>query len=203
MSDADRARALRRRHMHERQAVIFGVLLAALAVVGLGSAAVYTGSLSLPFMEQEFEAEPTPSATTRSYPCPPDGALPVAYGEVTVNVYNSTSTAGLAAATLKAFTDRGFVGGEADNQPTYAGTVRIAFGQSGIASAYTVAAHVPKAEFVLDGRKGPEIDVVLGTEFKALVPADEVGLDPEKPLEAPKGCTKVPAAGATSAAPKS
>ncbi|ASR55657.1 LytR C-terminal domain-containing protein [Cellulomonas sp. CW35] len=203
MSDVDRARALRRRHMHERQAVIFGVLLAALAVVGLGSAAVYTGSLSLPFMEQEFAAEPTPSATTRSYPCPPDGALPVPYGDITVNVYNSTSTAGLAAATLKGFTDRGFAGGEADNQPTFDGTVRIAFGQSGIAAAYTVAAHVQKPQFVLDGRKGPEIDVVLGTKFKALVPADEVGLDPEKPLAAPKGCTKVPVAGATSAAPTS
>ena len=55
MSDADRARALRRRHMRERQAVVFGVLLAALAVIGLGAAAVYTGSLSLPFVEEEFQ----------------------------------------------------------------------------------------------------------------------------------------------------
>lgn len=192
-TDADRARALRRRHMHERQAVIFGVLLAALAVVGLGSAAVYTGSLSLPFLEEEFAAKPTPPATARAFPCPPDGALPVAYGEITVNVYNSTSTAGLAAATLKSFTDRGFLGGETDNQPTYDGTVRIAFGQAGLTAAYTVAAHLPDVEFVADGRKGPEVDVVLGTEFKGLVPADEVGLDPETPLEAPKGCVKVAA----------
>ena len=35
MTDPDRARALRRRHIHERQAVIFGVLLAILAVAGL------------------------------------------------------------------------------------------------------------------------------------------------------------------------
>jgi hypothetical protein len=47
-TDPDRARTLRRRHMHERQAVIFGVLLAGLALAGLGAAAVYTGTLAVP-----------------------------------------------------------------------------------------------------------------------------------------------------------
>ena len=35
--------------MHERQAVVFGLLIAALAVVGLGALAVYTGAIDAPF----------------------------------------------------------------------------------------------------------------------------------------------------------
>ena len=201
MSDADRARALRRRHMRERQAVVFGVLLAALAVIGLGAAAVYTGSLSLPFVEEEFQAEPTPTPTYRAFPCPPEGALPVPYGEITLNVYNSTNTGGLAASTQKAFTDRGFAAGETGNQPAFVGTAQISFGVSGIAAAYTVAAHVSDPVLVLDGRKTAEVDITLGSQFTAPLPADEVTLDPETPLVAPKGCTPVPTAAATTQAP--
>jgi len=54
--------------MHERQAVIFGVLLAALALAGLGAAAMFTGSLNLPVFAREFAAEPT--ATTTQDPGP-------------------------------------------------------------------------------------------------------------------------------------
>ncbi|MCR6688891.1 LytR C-terminal domain-containing protein [Cellulomonas sp.] len=189
MSDADRARALRRRHMHERQAVVFGVLLATLAVVGLGAAAVYTGSLSLPFVEEEFSASPTPTPVVRSYPCPPEGARPVSYGKITVNVYNSTKTGGLAATTLASFADRGFKEGKTANQPEFEGTALVTFGRKGVAAAYTVAAHIPGAQMLLDARKDATVDVTVGTEYTALIPVDKVKLDAKEPLVAPKGCT--------------
>lgn len=201
MSDADRARALRRRHMHERQAVIFGVLLAVLAVVGLGAAAIYTGSLSLPFVEQDFQAKPSPTATSRPFPCPPTGALPVAYGDITVNVYNSTTQAGLAATTMKAFTDRGFVAGETGNQPPFDGTTQVSFGPTGIAAAYTVAAHLTDPMLVLDGRPNATVDVTIGAAFTDLVASDAVTLDPETPLEGLKGCTPYTAASAPATTP--
>lgn len=178
--------------MRERQAVVFGVLLAAMAVVGLGAAAIYTGSLTLPFVEEEFAAKPSPTPTFRAFPCPPEGALPVAYGDITLNVYNSTSTGGLAATTMKAFTDRGFKAGETGNQPAFTGTAQISFGVSGVAAAYTVAAHVTDPVLVLDGRKGPEVDITLGSTFTTPIPADQVVLDPETPLVAPKGCKPLP-----------
>ena len=69
MTDPDRARALRRRHVHERQAVIFGILLAILAVAGVSAAAIYTGNLNVPFFARRRRARrrarcpwrPTPS----------------------------------------------------------------------------------------------------------------------------------------------
>ena len=189
MSDADRARSLRRRHMRERQAVIFGVLIAALAVVGLGAAAVYTDSLSLPWIDEDFQAEPSPTPSISHYPCPPEGALPVAYGSITVNVYNSTTTSGLAAATQGALVERGFVAGTTGNQPTYDGTVRITFGVPGIAAAYTLAEQFPDATFMLDGRQDATVDVTIGTDFESLVAPEQITLDPATPLVAPAGCT--------------
>jgi LytR cell envelope-related transcriptional attenuator len=133
MNDADRNRQLRRRHMHERQAVIFGVLLAGMALVGLSAAAVWTGNLDLPGLDRAIATEPSPSATTNSFPCPPVGALPVPYAAVTVNVNNGTDRAGLAGATAAAFRERGFVVGTTTNVTGYDGVALITSGITGVA----------------------------------------------------------------------
>ncbi|WP_448631846.1 hypothetical protein [Cellulomonas soli] len=94
MSDADRGRVLRRRHMHERQAVVFGVLLAGLAVAGVGAAAVYTDTINLGVFDRGFSS-PAPTATTADQAvCPPAGALPVSYDQITVTVLNGSGAAG-------------------------------------------------------------------------------------------------------------
>jgi hypothetical protein len=202
--DPDRARSLRRRHMHERQAVIFGVLLAALAVIGLGAAAVYTDSVDVPFFDKQFAAEPTPAPKLDPVACPPKGALPVTYSKVKVNVYNGTATAGLASRTATDLKERKFKIGKTTNAPVqYRGVVRINFGTKGTAQAYTLAAHVPGAVLELDARKDATIDLTLGSDFTNLVSLDEVALDPEAPLVAPANCTpleKLAAAQASAAA---
>ncbi len=188
MSDSDRARKLRRRHMHERQAVIFGVLIAFLALAFVTAAAIYTGNLNLPWVSKDFVAEPSPTPTTRPVPCPPAGALPVAANQITVNVYNGTPTSGLAKTTSDALVARGFLPGMTLNAGPFDGTARIAFGPTGIAQALTLAAHVDDPEFLLDARADATVDITLGSAFAALKAPESVALDPAKPLAGTPGC---------------
>lgn len=188
MSDLDRARQLRRRHMHERQAVVFGVLLAALAVAGVGSAALYTESISLPFLERDFSRLATPSATAEAVYCPPEGALPVAADQVPVNVLNGAGRSGLAASTATALQQRGFAVAATDNGAATPGVGRITSGPNGIAAAYTLRAHLPDAVLTLDAREDASVDLVLGADFADLLPAEQVALDPAVPLTGPEGC---------------
>ena len=87
-------------------------------------------------------------------------------------------------------TERGFVVASAENATaTYDGTARIIFGVTGVAQAYTLAAHIDGAVLVLDPRADASLDVALGAEFAELKPLDTVALDPAAPLVAPAGCT--------------
>jgi len=189
VTDPERARNLRRRHVHERQAVVFGVLLAGIAVVGLGAAAVYTGSVSVPFLSRGFAAEPTPTQSVDPYPCPPKGAKPVAYKKVTVNVYNTTDRAGLASATAAELEERQFKIGKTGNASPYSGVAAIVFGKQGIAAGYTVAAQVPGAVLRLDARKGASVDVLIGDGWSDIAATDDVDLDPATAIPTPKTCT--------------
>ncbi|KQR08522.1 LytR C-terminal domain-containing protein [Cellulomonas sp. Leaf334] len=190
MTEPDRARQLRRRHMHERQAVIFGVLLAALALAGLGAAAMFTGSLNLPVFARDFSTPVTPTTLQDPYPCPPAGALPVATNQISVKVFNATTRVGLAGVTSASLTERGFLVVTTENAAvTYDGTARIIFGVAGVAQAYTLAAHIDGAVLVLDPRADATLDLALGAKFAELKAPDTVVLDPAVPLVAPPGCT--------------
>lgn len=190
MSDYERARALRRRHMHERQAVVFGVLLACLAVAGLGAAALYTESLSLPFLEREFTAVPTVDAVAVATYCPPEGALPVPADQITVDVYNGAGIGGLAGTTAGQLAERGFVIRTTENaNSSLSGIARIIYGPAGSAAAYTLKAHVDGAVLQNDPRETAEVDLIIGKDFTGLVPPEGVVLDPNAPLEGPEGCT--------------
>jgi LytR cell envelope-related transcriptional attenuator len=189
--DPDRARTLRRRHMHERQAVIFGVLLAALALAGLGALAVYTGTLGVPFLARGFST-PAPAAGITAPPCPPEGAAPVPYAQITVNVLNGSKVPGLAAQTAAALTDRGFVVAKTANSPeSVTGTARLVFGAAGVAGAYTLAAQLDKPALALDARADATVDITVGTGYVGLVSADAIKLDPTVPFAAPAGCVPI------------
>lgn len=199
---ADRDRMLRRRRKHERQAVIFGSLVAGLALAGLGAAAVYTETISVPFLEREFST-PEPEETGLALPpapCPPEGTLPVQYNAVQVNVYNGGGRSGLAGDTSEALTARGFAVLTAANYPAELPTSSmITFGEPGLAAAYTLAAHLPQPLLVMDQRTDATVDLVVGTEFSALVEPTSVVIDPAAPLAGVTGC--VPLEEARAAAP--
>jgi len=189
MSEIERNRQLRRRHMHERQAVVFGVLLAGLALVGLGAAAVYTGNLNLPGLDRAIAQVPSPSEALQPYPCPPVGQLPVAASAITVNVNNATTRVGLAGATAEALKQRGFVIGTTSTVDAYDGVARISFGKNGVAQAYTVMAQFDGATMLALAVDDASVNVALGAKFDSLKPVEAVGLDPAVPLVAPAGCT--------------
>src|SRR6478736_1064349 len=197
----DAARQRRRRHTRERQAVVFGVLLGGLAVAAFGAAAVYTGNVSLPFLSRDFSSpEPTGLAAVNS-PCPPEGATPVPYGQVTVNVLNGTNRVGLAGDTASALASRGFVVGQQLNASqmgytTYTGTALIQFGTQGVAAAYTVAAQFDTPQLVLDTRADATADVVLVADQPFAVPEGCIALDQVSPVAqaTPPPATEAPAA---------
>jgi hypothetical protein len=167
------------------------VLLAGLALAGLGAAAVYTGTLGVPFLARGFST-PAPEAGTTAVPCPPEGAAPVPYAQVTVNVFNGTGVPGLAAQTAAALTERGFVVGTTANSPAnVTGTARLTFGAAGVAAAYTLAAQLDKPVLVLDPRADATVDMTVGTGYVGLVSADLIALDPAVPFAAPAGCVPI------------
>lgn len=172
---------------------MFGVLLGGLAVAAFGAAAVYTGNLSLPLLSRDFSSpEPTGLAAEDS-PCPPEGATPVPYGQVTVNVLNGTNRIGLAGDTAAALSSRGFVIGQQLNAAElgytgYSGSALIQFGAQGVAAAYTVAAQFDTPQLVLDTRADASVDVVVGSSYSALVAAADVVLQADQPFAVPEGC---------------
>jgi hypothetical protein len=189
----DLARQRRRRHVHERQAVIFGVLLAGLGVAGLGAAAVYTGNLELPFLARGFSSPAPTGLAAADSPCPPEGATPVPYGQVAVNVYNGTTRVGLAGDTASALASRGFAistqgNATAQGYARYEGTALIQFGTQGVAAAYTLAAQLDSPLLVLDDRADASVDLVVGSTYNALVAAADVTLVTDQPFAVPAGC---------------
>ena len=188
--DVRDARALRRRHKHERQAVIFGVLIASLAVTGLTAVAVYTGTIDPPF-DRGFSSEEVKEDAVLAQPCLPEGTFPVAYNSIPINVLNATDQGGLASTTSSALVERGFTIATTGNTKVVVEGIRIAFGAAGLPSAYTVAAHFEGADLYYDARTDASVDVVLGSSFEALRAAEAVQLDPTIPMTSREDCVAI------------
>lgn len=183
-----RARAARRRHLQQRQTVIFGTLIAAMLVVGLASGAMWVGILPSPFNVAIKSPEPTASGATVL--CPPDGATFVPLADITANVLNGTSRAGLAASTSADLADRGLtIDQEANAEARYVGDAEIVAGIEGMAAAFTVAELFNDAIIEMDSRGGTTVDIILGQDFEALRDQAEIAIDPEAPIPAAAGCT--------------
>lgn len=185
-------RALRRRHKHERQAVIFGSLVAGLSLAGLGAAAIYTGAMDGGFLDREFTTKTPDVGAARPAPCPPADSVSVAYASIQIHVLNSTSRAGLAGSTAEMLASRGFVQIDTGNyQAPFDGTARIQFGVTGLAAAYTLASTIPDAVLLLDTREDAGVDLVLGTKWDKMIPREEVTLTLGDPLVGMAGCVPV------------
>jgi hypothetical protein len=186
----DRQRQLRRRHRRERQAVVFGSMVAAMMVAALGATAVYTGVVDAPFSREFTTAEAAdPGGRVGVTPCPPEGAEPVFYTEVEVEVLNGSGTPGLAGQTADELAGRGFVIAGTGNYPgSYPAIAQVRFGEAGLTAAYTLAAQIDGAQLVLDQREDASVDLVLGVEFRTLLEPSAVPISAEEPLTAPEGC---------------
>lgn len=189
----DQARVERRRREHERQAVVFGVLIAFLAVCGIFALAVYSGAISSPF-NRPFTTVGVSEQETYPVPClppikgQPDGALPTAYSDVEVRLLNASEEIGLASAHESVLADRGFSIVAKGNVPMQLQESEIRFGRKGIVQAYTLAAQFPEIRLVLDDRTDRKIDLLIGEEFEAPLDVEDVELASDQPLLNAEGC---------------
>lgn len=195
----DDPRVARRRHEHERQAVVFGVIIAFLAVCGILALLMYTGSLVGPF-HRDFTVVGVSQQKEVPAPClpavegQPDGALPLPYSDVRVNALNASEGSGVAQAFKTTLVERGFTVLEMGNVPedNRIEDTEIRFGHQGIVAAYTLAAQFPSIRLVLDDRTGKNIDLLIGTEYDTPIDIDESPIPADEPLENADDC--VPAA---------
>ncbi len=167
------------------------MLIAALAVVVLGALAVYSGAVSLPGQAEFVTVEQKGTKIDQPQVCVPPETLPVAAGEVSVTVLNGSDRAGLAGSVAELLADRGFLIENTGNDTRAPALSLISFGAEGIAQAYTLHAHVPDAQLVLDARTGTSVDLTVATTFSALAPLEEVALDPAVALTPVTGCADV------------
>ena len=182
--------------------MVFGVLIAFLAVCGIFALAVYSGAISAPF-NRPFNTvgvavqETYPVACLPAVKGQPDGALPITYSDVRIRVLNASGEGpegigqtGLGGAYGNALTERGFKVIDvtnADKNLTYS---ELRFGKGGIVAAYTVAAHFPDVRLVLDDRKSNDrtVDLLIGSEYEAPLDIADVGISADAPLTNAEGC---------------
>jgi hypothetical protein len=127
---------------------------------------------------------------------------------VTVNVYNATDRAGLAARTAADLKTRGFGIGKIANDPlgkSLTNVAEVRYGPAGKANAQLMVYYVPGATLVLDKRTDTTVDLVLGTKFKAVAPqkAVDAALAKPVPVASGDGCPSPSAKPTTKSASKS
>ena len=150
-----------RRRRHRRTVVTMTCVI----VLCLGTV-VYAASYV-----QGWVGNPTP-ASVGNAGCLGTSNKAVTPGEVTVNVYNTTSRAGLAAAAAGSLQKQGFKVATVDNDPlgkSIPGVGEIRHGPSGLEGAALAAKRLPGAKVVQDYRMDASVDLVVGASFKALI----------------------------------
>ena len=180
-------RAQRRRRLHNTVIGVLAILLVGAVVLAQG---LVSGWVRLP-----SAAEPG-SATGPVDECP---AGPFPYldpGTVSVNVYNSTAAPGLAGTVGTELDARGFrvenVGNSSVNRVGM--TALVLSGPSGFAAAYTLQQQIPGTEYVRDGRTDASVDIVIGSGFTELSPAEQAAAAGPGALDC-RGTSTTPPAG--------
>ncbi|MGF1342824.1 MULTISPECIES: LytR C-terminal domain-containing protein [unclassified Streptomyces] len=174
------------------------VLSAVAAVVALGLAGWGTLQLVDVFTGGDKQA----SAADRPKTCPspsapaPAKALPKP-AAIKVNIYNATSRGGLAKSAADELEKRGFVIGKVDNAPAaydkkVPGTGLLLGAPTAADGSFPVlGTQLPDAERKTDARTTGDVDLIIGTKFKAFsTPAAAASALSAltKPAPAPSSC---------------
>jgi len=167
--DANETARVRRRVLHGAVLVLLVGLIAAGIIVAL---AVINGRLKIP------SAEPAPTPVSS---CPASTFDYTPTDKVSVNVFNSTSRAGLARSVADELLARKFVVGNVSNtSPGYRGVAAVVSGAAGQAAAFTVQRNLQGSDYFQDGRNDASVDVILSQDYTALVPPELVDQTPGK-----------------------
>ncbi|MFD4386860.1 LytR C-terminal domain-containing protein [Streptomyces sp. NPDC058486] len=188
----------RMRRPHRRRRI---VLASAAAVVVLGAAGWGTLQLVDVFSggddnrkttagkQADCKPAPTPSAAAAAKPPKP--------AQVTVNVYNATPRKGLAKATADELKKRGFAIGKIGNAPAaldkkVPGAGLLLGAPTATKGAFAVlGTQLAGATTKVDARTTADVDLIIGTAFKALSPkatADAALVALNQPKPAPARC---------------
>lgn len=160
-------RTRRKRRLQQRQTVIFGSLLAGLAVSGLLSIAVASGTIGGPFQREFTGSEEKHGSGI--VPCAPPDAVGVPYPELDVRIFNGSELSGLARLLGENFTERGIKNNTGDFDGEYSGSVLITSGIEGVPHAYTLARLFKDPVINVDARPGTIVDLVLGKNITSMV----------------------------------
>ena len=153
--------SIQRRHRRRRAAITL-TIVGLLMVGAFWYAATYF---------QGWVATGTPRSVASSSCHPVTAERSVTPNVVTINVYNATDRAGLAAAVAKSLQTQGFKVARVTNDPlgkSIDGVGEVRRGQAGTAGGTLAATRLAGAKVVPDGRTDDTVDLVLGNSFTAL-----------------------------------
>lgn len=181
----DKARAQRRRHLQQRQTVIFGSIIAAMLLTILISWLMLIGVAPSPFA-RSFTADEHAQVSSETA-CPPEGALTVPFPQITARVYNSTNVGGLAGNVGGTLSAAGVVVSATGNwEEYYDGVGFLVAGPSGLEEAFTLQLALPGMVVLMDNRTDAVVDVVIGGTFTAT--GDLSLVIPDQPIPVPAEC---------------
>lgn len=167
--NVERPHVYMRRLRHGIVLVILVLLVTTAVLVAVG---ISRGEIRIAALE------PDPTPTTSGCPAGPfDYQDPAT---VDVNVFNSTNITGLAGTASEVLAERAFLVGEVGNRPVNRTgmTAIVVSGPNGYPQAFTVQRSIPNTLYVEDERTDASVDVVVGSGFEALLPAESVDATP-------------------------
>jgi hypothetical protein len=182
---------VRKRRLRFRQAAIFGLLIAGLAVVGTASAAMFFGRME-PWVSAPFSS---PSPKTEDFgplPCPLDeSSMYPQAGMVTVNVFNGSDITFAATYLAQALERRGFAIGRIGNAPIdYSGVALIRAGVPGMSRAYLLLGHAPQGTVLsYSDRTDETVDIIIGAQYDSLRSPEDVTVAAGTVIAFPPNCT--------------
>lgn len=157
-------RAKRRRRLQQRQTVIYGLLIAGLAVAAAFAYLVFSGTVPSPWTRPI--TMPEKIETSETMECPPEGAYSVAFGSVKANVFNSSNQQGIAVSVAGTLREYGVTVDEVGNWPKFLRTDgQLQAGKAGIVAAYTLQQVFPTMQVMIDDREDASVDVILGHTY--------------------------------------
>ncbi|MDT7842528.1 LytR C-terminal domain-containing protein [Streptomyces justiciae] len=171
----DKYPRMRRPRRRGRLVVALVASVAALGLVGWGTLqliGIFTGN-----DEKASAAGPKADCATKASPSASASAAGSAYpkpAQITVNVFNATPRAGLAKETADALKKRGFKIGDVGNatkefdKKVKGAGILLGRTSAMSTSLRVLGTQVAGAESRADGRKGADVDLIIGTGFKSL-----------------------------------
>ena len=152
-------------------------------VAAVVASLVFTGIIPVPF-GNDFSVK-IKYAETGDIPCPTANAKPVAPGQVSVMVINTTQHQGLASKATDMLTTAGFQTAEPANSD-----VEYTGGPNAVDNAYSVARFFPGAHVRLSDAQDSTVTVELGTFYDDVMSAEDVQrvLKSTDPIEQPTKC---------------